>query len=70
MLAGHLTNQDEDEVEDELEALRREVAGPEVLPGPVVLPSPPTADLPVEERVPESTQRAKTKAETRMALPA
>ncbi|OQE14290.1 hypothetical protein PENFLA_c039G03228 [Penicillium flavigenum] len=70
MLAGHLTNQDEDEVEDELEALQRELAGPEILPDDVVLPSPPTADLPVEEPVPESTQRTKAKAETRTALPA
>lgn len=70
MLAGHLTNQDEDEVEDELESLQREVSGPEVLPDPVVLPSPPTADLPVEESVPESNPKAKAKAETRTALPA
>ncbi|KXG51619.1 Snf7 [Penicillium griseofulvum] len=70
MLAGHLTNQDEDEVEDELEALQRELAGPEILPDPVVLPSPPTADMPVEEPVPELTQRVKAKAETRTALPA
>ena len=70
MLAGHLTNQDEDEVEDELEALQRELAGPEILPDDVVLPSAPTADLPVEEQVPGSAQRTKAKAETRMALPA
>jgi hypothetical protein len=48
MLAGHLTNQDEDEVEDELEALQRELAGPEILPDDVVFPSPPTAEMPVE----------------------
>lgn len=70
MLAGHLTNQDEDEVEDELEALQRELAGPEILPDDVVLPSPPTADLPVEEPVLESSKRTKAKAETQTALPA
>ncbi|OJI97666.1 hypothetical protein ASPVEDRAFT_37090 [Aspergillus versicolor CBS 583.65] len=32
MLAGHLSNQDEDEVEDELETLHREVQGPASLP--------------------------------------
>ncbi|EKV12677.1 SNF7 family protein [Penicillium digitatum PHI26] len=70
MLAGHLTNQDEDEVEDELEALQRELAGPEILPDDVVFPSPPTAEMPVEESVPELTQGTKAKAETRTALPA
>ncbi|CAI7626559.1 unnamed protein product [Penicillium discolor] len=70
MLAGHLTNQDEDEVEDELEALQRELADPEILPDDVVLPSPPTAELPIEEPVPESTPRTQAKAETRTALPA
>jgi charged multivesicular body protein 6 len=71
MLAGHLTNQDEDEVEDELEALQRETAGPEVLPEPVVLPNPPTAKP--AERVKESEptrNRAEARAETRTALPA
>jgi charged multivesicular body protein 6 len=70
MLAGHLTNQDEDEVEDELEALQRELFGPEVMTDPVVLPSPPITDLPVEEPMVESTQTDKAKAETRTALPA
>ncbi|KAJ5297942.1 hypothetical protein PENANT_c012G10599 [Penicillium antarcticum] len=68
MLAGHLTNQDEDEVEDELEALQRELAGP------VVLPSPPTAvPVPAEEAEPEVEfirERREAKAETRTALPA
>lgn len=68
MLAGHLTNQDEDEVEDELEALRREAAGPEVLPEPVVLPSPPTAK---PERVQEpEPERVEPRTEKREALPA
>lgn len=68
MLAGHLTNQDEDEVEDELEALRREAAGPEVLPEPVVLPSPPTA-RPERAQEPEH-ERTEPQAERREALPA
>ncbi|KAJ5363367.1 Snf7 [Penicillium brevicompactum] len=72
MLAGHLTNQDEDEVEDELEALRREAAGPEVLPDPVVLPSPPTAKPErVQEPEPEpEPERAEPRTERREALPA
>ena len=70
MLAGHLTNQDEDEVEDELEALRLEAAGPEVLPDPVVLPSPPTAKPErVQEPEPEP-ERAEPRTERREALPA
>lgn len=72
MLAGHLTNQDEDEVEDELEALRREAAGPEPLPEPVVWPSPPVtvpADrIQTPQTEPEPEQGARTK--TREALPA
>jgi charged multivesicular body protein 6 len=67
MLAGHLTNQDEDEVEDELEALQRELAGP------VVLPSPPTAIPAPAEAEPEpapSRERNEAKAETRTAVPA
>jgi charged multivesicular body protein 6 len=32
MLGGRITNQDEEEVEDELEALEREVNGPGPLP--------------------------------------
>ena len=32
MLGGRMSNQDEDEVEDELEAMEREVAGVQALP--------------------------------------
>ncbi|KAJ5855804.1 Snf7 [Penicillium soppii] len=72
MLAGHLTNQDEDEVEDELEALRLEAAGPQALPDPVVLPSPPTARPAerVEESEPTRERAARARTETRTALPA
>ncbi len=39
MLGGRITNQDEDEVEDELAALEREVNGPSSLPAvPVTTP--------------------------------
>ncbi|KAL4785108.1 Snf7-domain-containing protein [Aspergillus varians] len=67
MLAGHLSNQDEDEVEDELEALHREVQGP------VSLPNVPTAPLEVE--VPEQEpakqkSRAKARAREQAAIPA
>jgi charged multivesicular body protein 6 len=49
MLGGRISNQDEDEVEDELDALEAEIAG-------VPLPEVPTAELP--ERVkPEPRQR-------------
>lgn len=40
MLAGHLSNQDEDEVEEELASLRQQGYGP------VVLPNAPTTTLP------------------------
>lgn len=44
MLAGRMSNAEEDDVEDELAALEREVNGP------VALPDAPTADLPVVEK--------------------
>lgn len=69
MLAGHLTNQDEDEVEDELEALRREAAGPEALPEPVVLPSPPVT-VPAGRIQGPQTEPESARTETREALPA
>ncbi len=43
MLGGRITNQDEDEVEDELAALEAEVTG-------VPLPEVPATDLPRKER--------------------
>ncbi|TAQ88046.1 hypothetical protein B7494_g3611 [Chlorociboria aeruginascens] len=44
MLGGRISNQDEDEVEDELEALEAEIRG-------VQLPEVPTAELPLKEKV-------------------
>lgn len=64
MLAGHLSNQDEDEVEDELEELQREVVGP------VSMPEPPTTDLPhrpVQEPRQTEAERAKERAKGRSA---
>jgi len=69
MLEGNLSNQDEDEVEDELEALRLEVA-PKV-PEQPVLPDAPVQQ-PVESK-PEPEQvssEARTKAKARTALAA
>jgi charged multivesicular body protein 6 len=43
MLGGRISNQDEDEVEDELEALQAEVTG-------VPLPEVPTTELPTKVR--------------------
>nr|KMM68190.1 charged multivesicular body protein 6 [Coccidioides posadasii RMSCC 3488] len=59
MLAGQISNQDEDEVEDELEELEREVAGG------VKLPDVPTSALPEEEernRATTASQRARARA--------
>jgi charged multivesicular body protein 6 len=64
MLAGHLSNQDEDEVEDELEALQSQVAPP------VKMPEAPTGELPpgqVYEEEPTAAERAKARAKARTA---
>jgi charged multivesicular body protein 6 len=64
MLGGRISNQDEDEVEDELEALEREAAGiklPQV-PTSVALPEVPITDSPVEQT---AEQRAKERAKAR-----
>ncbi|KAF9887467.1 Vacuolar protein sorting-associated protein 20 [Aspergillus nanangensis] len=68
MLAGHLSNQDEDEVEDELAALQRETQPP------LDLPEPPTKEPPEptkqEEDAHRTSQRRKAKTEEREAIPA
>lgn len=46
MLGGMMSNQDEDEVEDELAALEAEITG-------VPLPEAPTAGLPLKEPLPD-----------------
>jgi len=58
MLAGQISNQDEDEVEDELEALQREVEGR------VKMPDAPTAALPEETKA-EKARKAKARARAR-----
>ncbi|KAL4796521.1 Snf7-domain-containing protein [Aspergillus venezuelensis] len=68
MLAGHLSNQDEDEVEDELEALHREVQGPVKLPDAPT--APPEVEEPPEEEPAKQKARAKPRAEERTAVPA
>lgn len=62
MLGGRISNQDEDEVEDELAALQAEVAG-----GAQELPSVPSARLPQAEA--EEPAAAATRPE-RQAMPA
>ena len=66
MLAGHLSNQDEDEVEDELEALQSQVAPP------MKMPEVPTGELPPGQAYEEPTagQRAKARAKARAAAEA
>jgi charged multivesicular body protein 6 len=66
MLQGSLSTQDEEDVEDELEALRAEVAEP------VHLPAAPTKEPPRREpvRQEEVEVEADVETETRTALPA
>ncbi|EPS31822.1 hypothetical protein PDE_06780 [Penicillium oxalicum 114-2] len=61
MLEGTLSTQDEEDVEEELEALRQEVAGP------VHLPAVPTEPLPErpQQQVEEESQERASQAETR-----
>jgi charged multivesicular body protein 6 len=56
MLGGRISNQDEDEVEDELEALEAEVTG-------VPLPDVPTAELPVQDKEDQAKARRKAREE-------
>lgn len=65
MLAGQISNQDEDEVEDELEALQREVEGT------VEMPNVPTAALPQlseEDKEKDARARARARAQERAAM--
>ncbi|KAG5292819.1 SNF7 family protein [Histoplasma ohiense] len=62
MLGGQMSNQDEDEVEDELEAMELEISGP------VSLPDVPTSALNEEaelEKQEKAKQRAKARARAR-----
>ena len=61
MLGGRISHQDEDEVEDELEALAAEVTG---VPSPVApLPDVPVADLPQQQ----NTRPSRVQDEQRVA---
>ncbi|KAJ6150829.1 hypothetical protein N7470_007423 [Penicillium chermesinum] len=64
MIAGNLSTQDEEDVEDELEALQRELAPPPRLP------SAPVTDLPEQEVQETPTEPSKAKENTRMPLAA
>ena len=57
MLGGKISNQDEDEVEDELEALEVQITG--------VLPSVPRTELPSKDR---ARAREKQREEQRQAM--
>ncbi len=56
MLGGSLTNADEDEVEDELEALDAKMKG-------TPLPSVPTTELPAKERANAREEKRKLEAD-------
>jgi charged multivesicular body protein 6 len=65
MLGERITNQDEEEVEDELAALEAEVNGP------AKLPDVPNNKLPEAlQAEPESAKTMEPQAETREAIPA
>lgn len=69
MLAGNLSTQDEEDVEDELEALQSELAP--AVEQPTKWPSAPTSDLAEQEEVEETlAEPTKSKAKARMALAA
>ena len=63
MLAGRMSNQDEDEVEDELEALEREVSR-------VELPDAPDEALPENERKETAKERRVRRAKEQEAAQA
>jgi len=71
MLAGQMSNQDEDEVEDELEALEHELAGPVRLPdAPTSLFSENISEHDQETKAKERARaRARAKARTAAAAP-
>jgi charged multivesicular body protein 6 len=58
MLAGKMSNQDEDEVLDELEAMEAEMSGTK-------LPDAPTADLPEPVQTETAKERARRRARER-----
>lgn len=69
MLAGRITNQDEDEVEDELAALEAEAAAAKEPVAPPVLPNVPDSKLPTTPDAEPEPARER-QAEQREAIPA
>ena len=70
MLGGKMSNQDEDEVEDELEAMEREIGGANTIPS---LPNAPSGVMEGElPDVPRETpaQKAKRRREERATIAA
>lgn len=67
MLGERITNQDEEEVEDELAALAAEVNGPAKLPD---VPDTKLPDAPQAEPEQEPVKAQERQAETREAIPA
>lgn len=67
MLGERITNQDEEEVEDELAALAAEVNGPATLPD---VPDTKLPDAPQTEPEQEPVKAPERQAETREAIPA
>ncbi|KAL4905720.1 hypothetical protein BDW74DRAFT_151892 [Aspergillus multicolor] len=68
MLAGNLSNQDEDEVEDELKVLHREVQGLVSLPN--VPTAPPEVEAPDVELEKQQKAKARARATDQAAIPA
>ncbi|KAK7753856.1 Vacuolar protein sorting-associated protein 20 [Diatrype stigma] len=62
MLGGRITNQDEDEVEDELAALEAEINGPTTLPAAPVSALPEIETQKEEERAPARERQAERRA--------
>lgn len=62
MLGGRITNQDEEEVEDELAALEQEVNGPTTLPAAPNKPLPDIETPKEEEQAPARERQAERRA--------
>jgi len=64
MLGSRMSNQDEDEVEDELDALEQEVIGNKATPI-AVLPEEPTTNMPDGDGLKSQTEQQKAWSRTR-----
>lgn len=65
MLGGQMSNQDEDDVEDELEALEGEIAGVRQ-PDAIDMPAPPKTEVERKEGEEERVERQKVRARARV----